>query len=233
MGIYNTPQRFNQMKIIVTGATGLVGAEVLRQAILDKEIKEITAIVRKPLEIEDPKIKTIIHQNFLDYSNLSEVFKNHDACLWCLGISQTQVSKEQYHVITYDYTIEAAKAALAVKPGITFIFLSGMGADTTEKSNTLFARVKGQAENTLLKMSFESLFIVRPGGIKPIHKNKNTALTNKIMIPFFPIFELLTPAMVITSVQLAKAMLHVAKNGSDMQTLHNMDLKNIAKGLKD
>jgi uncharacterized protein YbjT (DUF2867 family) len=219
------------MKIIVTGATGLVGAEVLRQAILDNEIESVTAIVRKSINIHHPKITTIIHQNFLDYSNLSEVFKNNDACLWCLGISQSQVSKEEYQVITYNYAIEGAKAMMNANPEITFLFLSGMGADSSEKSKTIFARVKGKTENALLKMPFKKLFIVRPGGIKPIHKNPNTALSNKIMIPFFPILEWLYPAMVISSVQLAKALLHIAKHGSEKQLMENVFLKDIAKNL--
>ncbi len=219
------------MKIIVTGATGLVGAEVLRQAILDETIEEITAIVRRPLSLQHPKIKTIIHQNFLDYSTLSDVIKKHDAFLWCLGISQSQVSKEEYQTITYDYTIAAANAVEKVNPEMTFLFLSGMGADSSEKSKTIFARVKGKAENALLKMSFKKLFIVRPGGIKPIHKNPNTAFSNKIMIPFFPILELLYPAMVISSVQLAKVIVHIAKNGSEKQLMENTFLKEIAKNL--
>ncbi len=219
------------MKIIVTGATGLVGAEVLRQAILDETIEEITAIVRRPLSLQHPKIKTIIHQNFLDYSTLSDVIKKHDAFLWCLGISQSQVSKEEYQTITYDYTIAAANAVEKVNPEMTFLFLSGMGADSSEKSKTIFARVKGKAENALLKMSFKKLFIVRPGGIKPIHKNPNTAFSNKMMIPFFPILELLYPAMVISSVQLAKVIVHIAKNGSEKQLMENTFLKEIAKNL--
>ena len=217
------------MKIIVTGATGLVGAEVLRQAIIDDQIESITAIVRKPLSIQHPKITTILHQDFMDYSGLESVFKMNDAILWCLGISQSQVSKEQYHAITYDYTIAAAKAIVSVNPSMAFIFLSGMGADSTEQSRTIFARVKGKAENALLKMALTKLFIVRPGGIKPINKNPNTALSNKIMIPFFPILEFLYPAMVITSVQLAKVMLHIAKNGSEKQLMENVFLKSIAK----
>jgi uncharacterized protein YbjT (DUF2867 family) len=219
------------MKIIVTGATGLVGAEVVRQAILDDQIESVTAIVRKPLTIHHPKITTILHQDFLDYSNLTEVFKNNDALFWCLGISQSQVSKKQYETITYDYTIAAAKAVEKVNPEMTFLFLSGMGADSSEKSKTIFARVKGKAENALLKMSLKKLFIVRPGGIKPINKNPNTALSNKIMIPFFPIIEFFYPAMVISSVQLAKVMLHIAKNGSEKQLMENIYLKNIVKNL--
>ncbi len=219
------------MKIIVTGATGLVGAEVLRQAILDNEIESVTAIVRKPINIHHQKITTIIHQNFLDYSNLEDVFKNNDACLWCLGISQSQVSKEEYQIITYNYAIEGAKAMLNANPEITFLFLSGMGADSSEKSKTIFARVKGKTENALLKMPFKKLFIVRPGGIKPIHKNPNTAFSNKIMIPFFPLLERLYPRMVISSVQLAKALLHIAKHGSEKQLMENPFIKNIVKKL--
>src|SRR5436190_24183802 len=106
------------MKIIVTGATGLVGAEVIRQAILDNGITEINAIARKPLELNHQKLKTIIHKDFLDYSSLTELFKSCDACLWCLGISQSQVSKEEYHTITYSYAVEAAKAMLNANPSI-------------------------------------------------------------------------------------------------------------------
>lgn len=167
----------------------------------------------------------------MDYSTLSDVIKKHDAFLWCLGISQSQVSKEEYQTITYDYTIAAANAVEKVNPEMTFLFLSGMGADSSEKSKTIFARVKGKAENALLKMSFKKLFIVRPGGIKPIHKNPNTAFSNKMMIPFFPILELLYPAMVISSVQLAKVIVHIAKNGSEKQLMENTFLKEIAKNL--
>lgn len=215
------------MKIIVTGGTGLVGAEVIRQAIIDNDIQEVTAIVRKPLEIEHPKVKTIIHTNYSDYSTLTEVFKQNDAFLWCLGISQSQVSKEEYNAITYDYTIAAAKAMQQTNPAATFLFVSGMGADSTEKSRTLFARVKGKTENELKRLGLKNLYIVRPGGIKPIHKNKNTAFTNKIMIPFFPLLKLLMPSGVITSVELAKVMLHIVKKGTELKLLENIDLKNL------
>jgi putative NADH-flavin reductase len=101
-------------RIIVTGATGMVGSEVVRQAILDDEIEMVTAIVRKPLDIQHSKLKTIIHKDFNDYSNISDLFKQRDACIWCLGISQYQVSKNDFEMITYNYTVEAAKAMLNV-----------------------------------------------------------------------------------------------------------------------
>ena len=220
------------MNIIVTGATGLVGAEVIREAIKDDGISSITALARRPLTIpQHPKLNTIIHKEFMNYSGLEKVFAINDACLWCLGISQSQVSKEEYHVITHDYTIAAAKAMLKANPVMTFMFLSGAGADPEEKSKTLFARVKGKTENELQRMPFKHLYITRPAGIRPIHKNPHTAFANKIMIPLFPLFELLTPSFVINSVQLAKAMLHIAKNGGDHVIYNNVELKEIAKNL--
>jgi hypothetical protein len=163
----------------------------------------------------------------MQYDVLKHELESAAAMLWCLGISQTQVSKEQYHVITYDYTIAAAQAWQKYNPQGTFIFLSGAGADQTEQSKTIFARVKGMAENTLLKMNLMKLYIVRPAGIKPINKNPKTAWSNKLFIPFFPLFELLMPNYVITSVQVAKAMLHIALQGNENKLIENGELKKL------
>ncbi len=216
------------MKIIVTGATGLVGSEVLRQAILDNDIKEITALVRRPIDISHPKIKTVIHSDFLDYSGLEELFKSYDAMVWALGISQTQVNKEQYHIVTYDYTLAAAKAIKKANPDMTFLFVSGGGADSTEKSRTLFAREKGKTENALLKLGLKKTYNVRPAGIKPIHKNPNTSFFNKLAIPLFPIFELFIPNLVIPSDSLAMAILRILKKDSDKVIIENKELKEIS-----
>ncbi len=219
------------MNILVTGATGLVGAEVIRQAIADKDITGITALARRPLAIDHPKLVTVPHKDFINYSGIGPVLSRQDACLWCLGISQSQVSKQEYEVITYNYTIAAAKAMVQANPAITFMFLSGAGADSQEKSKTLFARVKGRAENELQRLRIQKLYIARPGGIRPIHSNPRTAFVNKLMIPLFPLLELLTPAYIINSVQLARAMLHIVKHGSDKLIFENMDLKQIAAKL--
>ncbi|MFC1574310.1 NAD(P)H-binding protein [Candidatus Latescibacterota bacterium] len=215
------------MKILITGATGMVGSEAVRQAISDQDIKKITALVRRPLDIQNPKLTVITHGDFLDYSGLIDVFQDHDACLWCLGISQTKVSKEAYHTITYDYAIAAAKAIEQSNPDCTFIFVSGMGADPTMKSRTLFARVKGKTENDLQKLSIKNLYIVRPGGIQPVQKNKNASWQEKMLSPFLPLLRLLVPSLVINSVELAQAILHIVKHGSDKTVLENKDLLHI------
>jgi uncharacterized protein YbjT (DUF2867 family) len=219
------------MNILVTGATGLVGAEVIREAIKDSHITRITAIARRPLTLQHSKLETIIHQDFADYSRLQHVFKRHDACLWCLGVSQTQVNKEQYHVITHDYALAAAKAVMQANPPMTFLFVSGEGADTTEQSKTLFARVKGKTENALRRLGMQTLYIVRPGGIRPINKNPNAPFIYKLFLPLFPVLEAIRPSKVINSVQLAKAMLHIVKTKPDKIIFENIELKLIASRL--
>ncbi|MBL7702008.1 MAG: NAD(P)H-binding protein [Ferruginibacter sp.] len=217
------------MKIIVTGATGLAGSEVVRQAIADNNIQEIICLVRRPMEITHPKITTIIHKNFLSYNDVEDHFRDCDACLWCLGISQMQVTKTQYAVITYDYTIAAAKAMLGANPDMHFIFLSGNGADRTEKSKVLFARLKGKTENALLQLMIKKLTIVRPDAIWPKHKNKNSPLAYKLAYPFFPLVEKFAPSKIIGSVQLAKAMLYLVNHPQAKNTWENMELRKLAE----
>jgi uncharacterized protein YbjT (DUF2867 family) len=212
-------------KIIVTGATGLAGSEVVRQALLDPDIAGITAIARRPLNIQHAKLQVLLHDNFRDYSPLSELFKSHDACLWCLGISQSQVKEDEYIRITYEYVVTAAQAMLNANPSMAFMFLSGMGADSLEKSRTLFARIKGKAENNLKRLPFKQLWIARPGGIIPVVKKENPAFFERLLIPLYPIMQLVAPGAMISSVDLAKAMLDVVKKGSDKVILENRDLK--------
>lgn len=213
--------------IIVTGATGTAGSSVIWQAIADNDIERVTALVRRPLSINHPKLQVIIQNDFLNYSNLTELFKQTDACIWCLGISQSLVSKEEYIKLTYDYTLAAAEAMLKVNPNITFVFLSGMGADSKEKSRTLFARIKGKTENALQKMSFSKLYIARPGGIVPSHPRDNYQTKEKVAIVIVKLMARLMPKMVITSDQLAKAMLIMVKFGADKIINENKDLHNL------
>ncbi|MEN9523307.1 MAG: hypothetical protein RL065_1684 [Bacteroidota bacterium] len=217
------------MKLIITGANGMAGSEVVRQAILNESISEITLIARRSLNISHSKIKTVIHSDFSNYDALKNIFAQHDACIWCLGISQTQVTESEYIKITYDFTIAAAQSMLQSNPNITFLFLSGAGADSSEKSKTLFARIKGKTENELKRMGFKHLFIARPGGIRPMHKKENAAWFEKMLIPLYPIFEFLLPTKFIKSTELAIAMLNIATNGSDLIIHENTDLQKLAK----
>ena len=213
------------MKIIITGATGLIGAEVVRQAIDDAAISEIILIVRSQPQILHPKIKVVIHSDFTNYTALKEFFETANALIWALGISQTQVSKKQYEIITYDYVVACANFCLQVNPAMRFIFVSGDGADRTEKSRTLFKRLKGKAENTLLQCGLQNIIIARPDAVNPKHKNPKAPFAYKLVYPFFPLVEKLAPHKIIWSDVLAKALLLLAKNGHENNTIENVVLR--------
>ncbi|MFI5171181.1 MAG: NAD(P)H-binding protein [Chitinophagales bacterium] len=217
------------MKLLITGATGMVGSEVVRQALVQNEIEAIFVLTRRPLSIKHQKINEIIHSDFLNYSGLEEIFKQCDACIWALGIPQAWVTKEEYHVITYDYTLAAANAMIAANPLIRFLFVSGGGADSTEKSRITFAREKGKTENALQQLNLTSLIITRPGGIQPIVKPEKAPFSYRLVYPLFPLLKIIMPGQMITSVELAKVILYLVKNGSDEIILENRELKRIYK----
>jgi len=211
--------------IIITGATGTAGSQLLREALADNEISSVTVLVRRPLDIQHPKLKVIIHPDFLNYTGLEGLFKNSDACIWCLGISQALVSKEEYIKITYDYALAAAKAMSTINPQMTFVFLSGMGADSREKSRVLFAWVKGKTENALKALPFKHFYIARPGGIIPTTKKANMHFKEKASLFAARIMGAIVPSTVITSSELGRAMLNFVKNGSDKVIHENKELK--------
>jgi uncharacterized protein YbjT (DUF2867 family) len=213
------------MKLLITGSTGMAGSEVIRQAIADDSITTIYALARKPLEIVHQKLHTIVHTDFLNYNGLEKYFIDCDACIWCLGISQLQATKEQLEITTVDYTVAGAKAMLAANPNIHFVFLSGNGADRKEKSKIPFARLKGKAENELLKLNIKHLAIARPDAIWPKHKHTTAPFAYKLAFPFYPFVELLAPSKIIKSDVLAKALIYLAKHKLDKDTFENMELR--------
>lgn len=217
------------MKIIVTGATGLIGAEVLRQAITDDTIEQVIALGRSKPDVEDPKIKAVIHSDFLNYNDLENYFKEASSLIWCLGISQTQVSKTKYEEITYGYTKACADYAYQTSPSLRFVFVSGDGADRTGKSSTLFKRTKGKAENALLNSGLTDVLIARPDAVRPKHKNKKAPFLYKLVYPLFPLVEWLAPSKIIWSDVLAVALLKLAKNGYKENTLENTELRLLGK----
>ena len=217
------------MKIIITGATGLVGSEVLRAAIEDKSVDEVIVLVRNPPELRNRKITPVIHKDYLNYTAVAEYFTKADALIWCLGISQTQVNRKQYEEITYDYTKACIDFCKEIKPFIRFVFVSGDGADRTEKSRTLFKRLKGKAENALLQSGLPDTIIARPDAVRPRRKNKRAPLAYKLVYPLFPLVEKLAPHKVIWSDVLGRALIRLAKEGHDDNTIENIELRVLGK----
>jgi nucleoside-diphosphate-sugar epimerase len=218
------------MKIIIFGATGVIGSECVRQAIQDKDIEQITVITRRDLDknITSDKLNIVTHTDFLDYNALLNVFTNHQGCIWALGISQTAVNESEYIKITYDYTLAAAKAMSSVNPDMRFVFVSGMGADSTEQSRFLFGRIKGKTENDLVKESgLKEIYTVRPGGVLSSQTNSNKPWYERSLQPLARVLKVFKPSWFITSVGLARAILYIVKNGHHATLFENQDLKDI------
>ncbi|HET9445979.1 MAG TPA: NAD-dependent epimerase/dehydratase family protein [Steroidobacteraceae bacterium] len=206
------------MKLILTGATGFAGGEVLKQALADPAIERVTVLTRRTVGVTHAKLGEVIMQDFLDYS---AVRLEADACIWCLGVSQTQVDKDKYVVITYEYPVAAAAAMIAANPRLRFCFVSGRGADPSEQSSTLFARIKGRAERVLGEKHPQNLVVFRPGYIKPTKQSGPRKDFARFAAPIGTLMGLFIRDFSVDCDQLARCLLGVAKNGSDTRLFDN------------
>jgi uncharacterized protein YbjT (DUF2867 family) len=217
------------VNILVTGPTGTAGSQAVQVALADPDVGRVTALSRRPLAIRHPKLRTLLLEDFLDYSPVARDLANHDAALWCLGTSQNQVGRDEYVRITYEFTLAGAAAFQAANPRIAFCFLSGGGADSREKSRILFARVKGRTENALDRMGFERLHHFRPAYIRPAPEQPKKGLADRLLNGLSPLLRTVAPNSLVASRDLATAMLHVAKHGSPHHILNNREIRRVAR----
>ena len=156
------------MKIIIFGATGMVGSGALRECLEDRRVESVLVVGRSSVGMTHPKIQEILHHDFLDYAPVQSRFADRDACFFCLGVSAAGKSEDAYRRLTYDVTLAAAKAMVAANPRMTFCYVSGAGTDNTERGRVMWARVKGATENALLRLPFKAAFMFRPAFIQPL-----------------------------------------------------------------
>lgn len=218
------------MKIVLFGATGMVGQGVLREALVDPDVERIVLVTRTTTGQTHPKIEEILHRDFTNFAELEGKFREVDACLFCLGVSSAGMDEADYRRITYDFTLAAAKTLLAANARMKFLYVSGAG--TEAKAKTMWARVKGETENALLAMGFGGAYMLRPGYIQPMHgiqsKTRVYRVSYAIMGPLFPILNALIPRFVTTTERVGRAMLAIAKHGAPKTILENSDLNALA-----
>ncbi|MCU7618631.1 NAD-dependent epimerase/dehydratase family protein [Chryseobacterium sp. PBS4-4] len=214
------------MKVILTGATGMVGEGVLMECLENPNVSEILSVSRKPSEKKHAKLKEYLVPDFLKINLNDENFKGYDACFFCAGISSMGMNEEDYTKITYDTTLHFAKAVLSQNPELIFNFVSGSHTDSSEKGKMMWARVKGKTENDLQKLGFKGVYNFRPGFMKPVEGQKNVKTLFKPFIWFFP---MISPSKTLTLNQVGKAMINVVKRGYSQSVLEIEDIKNLAK----
>ena len=204
----NAPTR-DQTRLVIVGATGMVGGYALRYALEHAAVGSVSAIGRKKLGISHRKLKEVLHQDFADCSALAEALSGQDAAVYCLGTYTGAVSDAELRKTTVDYTIEFARVLRLSSPGAAFSFLSGGGADPTGRSRLAFARYKGQAEKALLAAGFPRVYLFRPAYIYPVQPRKEPNFSYLLLRAVYPVFRLLFPNQVIRADELAWAMVDV------------------------
>jgi uncharacterized protein YbjT (DUF2867 family) len=222
-------------RLVIVGATGMVGSYALRCALDHPAVRSVTAIGRKALGISHPKLREVLHRDFADCSALAETLSGQDAAVFCLGAYTGAVPDADLRAITVDYTVEFSRVFRSSSPGAVFSFLSGNGADQTEKSRVPFARYKGEAENALLENGFPEVFIFRPAYIYPVEPRKEPNFSYRLLRAIYPVFRILLPNQVIRADDLAQAMVEVTVRGIEKRqnvVFENRDIRAMVESLQ-
>lgn len=218
------------MRLVMVGATGMVGGYALRYALDLPAVERVTSISRRRTGISHPKLDEVLHQDFSDCSELTQSLASQDAAVFCLGTYTGSVTDAEMRTITVDYTVEFARVFHHSSPDASFSFLSGSGADPTGRSRMAFARCKGEAEKALLRSGFPRLYIFRQAYIYPVEPRKEPNFSYHLLRSVYPAFQLLFPNKVIRADDLAKAMVDVAIRrgaGTEQVILENRDIRNM------
>jgi uncharacterized protein YbjT (DUF2867 family) len=219
------------MKIILFGATGMVGQGVLRECLLDREVERVLTIGRSATGQQHAKLHEIVHKDFSDFSAITGSLSGYDACFFCLGVSSAGITEQEYQRATYDITMAAAQTLAKLSPDMTFLYVSGAGTDSSERGRVRWARVKGKTENALLRLPFKAAYMLRPAYIQPMHgirsKTKLYRALYAVMAPLYPAWKVLLPKYVTTKEQVGRAMIKIAKHGAPKRVLENQDINSV------
>jgi uncharacterized protein YbjT (DUF2867 family) len=219
------------MKVILFGATGMVGQGVLRECLRDAGVERVLAVGRSPSGQRHAKLRELVHDNFFDFSGMESQLAGYDACFFCLGVSSVGMNEARYRHLTYDITMAAAATLARLNQQMVFVYVSGRGTDSTEKGNLMWARVKGKTENDLLKLPFKAAYMFRPAGIQPLHGVRSkTAWVQAVYVATSPLLSLLNrvaPKYMTTSEQVGRAMIKVARDGFPRPVLESEDINRL------
>nr|WP_067057900.1 NAD-dependent epimerase/dehydratase family protein [Mucilaginibacter sp. L294] len=217
-----------KLKIILTGATGMVGEGVLMECLNHPEVEHVLMVNRKHFDISHPKLKELLLPDFMNLESVKEELKGYNACFFCAGISSNGLNEQEYSHITYDITMHFAETLVKLNPGMVFNFISGSHTDSTENGRFMWARVKGKTENALLKLPFKAVYTFRPGFMKPTDGQRNVKSLFKVMVFLYPVLKFVFPSL--TMKQVGISMINAVINGYSKPILEIKDIKELAAG---
>lgn len=219
------------MKVMIFGASGMVGQGVLRECLLDTGIDKVLSVGRSASGSTHEKLSDVLLADITRLDGIADALRGYDACLFCLGVSSAGMTEERYTALTYDLTLGVARTLVAINPAMRFIYITGVGTDSSEQGRSMWARVKGRTENALLALPFKSAHMLRPAIIQPMHgirsKTALYRLAYVLLAPVMPLFKRLFPGYFTTSEQVGRAMISLARNGSSKRILETDDINAI------
>ncbi len=218
------------MNAVLFGATGMIGQGVLRECLLAPDVNRVLTIGRTATGVQNAKLQDLVHADLWNYSAIEEQLRGFDACFFCLGVTSAGMSEADYTRVTYGITVAAAETLWRLNPDMTFVFVSGAGADSTEQGRLMWARVKGKTENAILRMAFKGSYVFRPGVVQPIHGERSRTTAYRVLYsmtqPLLPLLKQILP--VVTTEQFGRAMLIVARHGAPKRVLESSDISVLA-----
>jgi uncharacterized protein YbjT (DUF2867 family) len=218
------------MKVLIFGATGMVGQGVLLECLRDTDVELVVTLGRTATGVRDPKVREIVHRDLLNYGGMEDSLAGFDACFFCLGVASSGMKEADYERLTYGFTMAAAEVLSRVNPGMTLIYVSGSGTDSTEHGRIMWARVKGKTENDLLRLPLNA-YAFRPGFIEPMDgiqsKTPMYRMFYNVLGPVLPVLHRVFPNQILSTREIGQAMLAVARHGYDKRILETKDMRRV------
>lgn len=222
------------MKVLLFGATGMVGQGVLRECLAAPDVTLVQTVGRSATGVTHPKLREVTRPDLADLSPLAGELGGFDACFFCLGVSSFRMAEAEYTRLTYDLTLGIAQLLAPLNPGMTFVYVSGTGTDSSEQGRIMWARVKGRTENALRRLPFRAVYLFRPGAIVPVHGEKPRSAAYQwlypVLGPLLPLMRRLFPNSVVTTEGVGRAMLNVVRRGYPQPILEPRDIEAAARG---
>lgn len=223
------------MKILIFGATGMVGQGTLRECLAAPDVSQVTTVGRTPVAQVHPKLQQLVHTDLMSLDERDSELQGFDACFFCLGVSSSGMSEDAYRHITYELTLKVAAQLARLNPGMTFVYVSGAGTDSSEQGRSMWARIKGKTENDLMRLPFRSVYLFRPGIIQPLHgiRSKTPAYRCFYLLanPILSLIRRVFPNAVVTTEDIGQAMLNAARQSKGRVVVEAKDMIRLARGL--
>ena len=221
------------MKVLIFGATGMVGQGVLRECLQASDVELVQTFGRAPTGKHHPKLREVVHAEMWHYDGIDDQLSDFDACFFCIGVTSSGMDEKAYTHLTHDLTLAAAEALARINPRMVFVYVSAAGADSKETSRIMWARVRGKVENALLKLPFRGVYIFRPGMIEPLDGIKSKTAAYRIFYsltkPLLPLLRSALPKYVLSTRQMGAAMLAVVRSGAQKRVLEIADIGVLGK----